>query len=214
MTSAGEPAGAEPACDPTLIDLSENGDGGIRLRILDAAVVTAGRTGLDRLTVEEVARQAGVGRATVYRHFPGGREEVVSQAVAHEVERYFATLAVRLDAVPDVVSRLEEGIVQGRALLAQHEVFQKVVDTEPERLLPHLSQSAPLVLAAVRAYIRPLLDDADMAVGLDLDETAEWVARNVLSFLMASGGWDLDDPGEVRRLVRDHILAGVIRDPG
>jgi AcrR family transcriptional regulator len=194
-----------------VIDLSDDADGGARLRILDAAVVTAGRTGLDRLTVEEVARQAGLARATVYRHFPGGREEVVSEAVAHEVSRYFTTLALHLQALPDLASRLEEGIVRGRSLLAEHEVFQKVVDAEPERLLPHLSQSAPLVLDAVRTYLRPLLDDADLADGVDPDEAAEWLARNVLSFLMAAGQWDLDDRTEVRRLVREQILAGVVR---
>jgi AcrR family transcriptional regulator len=194
-----------------IIDLSDDADGGARARILDAAVVTAGRTGLDRLTIEEVARQAGLARATVYRHFPGGREEVVSEAVAHEVSRYFTTLAVHLDAIDDLPARLEEGIVRGRTLLAEHEVFQKVVDTEPERLLPHLSQSAPLVLDAVRTYIRPLLDEVDLVEGVDADEAAEWLARNVLSFLMAAGQWDLDDRGEVRRLVREHILAGVVR---
>lgn len=200
-----------------IIDLSDDADGGARARILDAAVVTAGRTGLDRLTVEEVARQAGLARATVYRHFPGGREEVVSEAVAHEVSRYFTTLAVHLDTIEDLPARLEEGIVRGRSLLAEHEVFQKVVDTEPERLLPHLSQSAPLVLDAVRTYIRPLLDEVDLVEGVDPDEAAEWLARNVLSFLMAAGQWDLDDRSEVRRLVREQILAGVVRpgpDPG
>ncbi len=206
-----EPAtGTGPA---GVIDLSDDADGGARVRILDAAVVTAGRTGLDRLTVEEVARQAGLARATVYRHFPGGREEVVSEAVAHEVSRYFTTLAVHLDTIDDLPARLEEGIVRGRSLLAEHEVFQKVVDTEPERLLPHLSQSAPLVLDAVRTYIRPLLDEVDLAEGVDPDEAAEWLARNVLSFLMAAGQWDLDDRAEVRRLVREQILAGVVR-PG
>ena len=208
---ADEPGAGTGAVE--VIDLSDDADGGARARILDAAVVTAGRTGLDRLTVEEVARQAGLARATVYRHFPGGREEVVSEAVAHEVSRYFTTLAVHLDAIGDLPARLEEGIVRGRSLLAEHEVFQKVVDAEPERLLPHLSQSAPLVLDAVRTYIRPLLDEADLAEGVDPDEAAEWLARNVLSFLMAAGQWDLDDRAEVRRLVREQILAGVVR-PG
>ena len=69
------------------------------------------------------------------------------------------------------------------------------------------------MLDAVRTYIRPLLDEVDLAEGVDPDEAAEWLARNVLSFLMAAGQWDLDDRAEVRRLVREQILAGVVR-PG
>lgn len=184
--------------------------GDLRTRVLSAAVAVAGTTGLDRLTVEEVARAAGVARATFYRHFPGGRDQLVSEAVTWEVGRFFATLVRRLAGVEDLPSHLEQGITQGRALLAEHEVFQKVVDTEPERLLPHLSQSAPLVQAAVRDHLRPLLEEADLAPGIEAEEAADWLARNVLSFLMAAGGWDLDDPAEVRRLVRDNLLVGIL----
>lgn len=185
----------------------------VRTRILAAAVDVAASVGLGRLTVEGVAASAGVGRATVYRHFPGGREQVVSEAVTWEVARYFGTLAALLEGIDDLAVRLEQGIIRGRALMAEHEVLQKVVDTEPERLLPHLSQSAPLVQAAVRDHLRPYLEAADRAPGVDADDAADFLSRNMLSFLMAAGGWDLDDPAEVRRLVRDHLLAGVLATP-
>ena len=51
---------------------------------------------------------------------------------------------------------------------------------------------------------------ADLVPGTDPEEAADWLARNVLSFLMAAGGWDLDDSAEVRRLVRDYLLAGIL----
>ncbi|WCO65392.1 TetR/AcrR family transcriptional regulator [Iamia majanohamensis] len=185
----------------------------VRTRILAGAVAEAGDSGLGRLTVEGVARRAGVGRATVYRHFPGGRDQLTAEAVTWEVARYFAALLGRLEGVDDVATRLERGIAEGRALLAEHQVFQKVVDTEPERLLPHLSQSAPLVQAAVRDDIRPRLEAAELVDGADPAEAADFLARNVLSLLMAEGGWDLDDPAEVRRLVRANLLAGVLAHP-
>lgn len=192
-------------------DTEDAGD--VRTRILAGAVAEAGDSGLGRLTVEGVARRAGVGRATVYRHFPGGRDQLTAEAVTWEVARYFAALLARLEGVDDVATRLERGIAEGRALLAEHQVFQKVVDTEPERLLPHLSQSAPLVQAAVRDDIRPRLEAADLVDGADPAEAADFLARNVLSLLMAEGGWDLDDPAEVRRLVRANLLAGVLAHP-
>jgi AcrR family transcriptional regulator len=184
-----------------------------RTRILEATVAEAGVVGLGRLTVEDVARRAGIGRATVYRYFPGGREQVVAEAVTWEVGRYFTTLVGMLHGFDDLATRLEQGIILGRQLMASHEVLQKVVDTEPERLLPHLSQSAPLVQAAVRDHLRPWLEAADLQPGIDPEEAADWLARNTLSFLMARGSWDLDDPAEVRRLVRDNLLAGILAAP-
>lgn len=185
-----------------------------RTRILAAAVAEAGEVGLGHLTVEGVARRAGTGRATVYRHFPGGRDQVTGEAVTWEVARYFQLLGSELEGIDDLASRLEQGIIRGRVLMAEHAVLQKVVDTEPERLLPHLSQSAPLVQAALRDHLRPFLEAADLVAGTDVDEAADFLARNVLSFLMASGGWDLDDPGVVRVLVRDNLLAGIVAPAG
>ncbi|MGI8939620.1 MAG: TetR/AcrR family transcriptional regulator [Iamia sp.] len=196
---------------PAEADAVDVGD--VRNRILRATVVEAGTSGLGRFTVEDVARRAGVARATVYRHFPGGKEQLTAEAVTWEVARYFLALEDRLAGVDDVAARLERGIAEGRALLAEHQVFQKVVDTEPERLLPHLSQSAPLVHAAIRDDIRPRLEAVDLVAGTDPEEAADFLARNVLSFLMAAGSWDLDDPVEVGRLVRDNLLAGILAPP-
>lgn len=181
-----------------------------RERILGAAVEEAATVGLGRLSVEEVARRAEVGRATVYRHFPGGKEQLTSEAVTWEVARFFIVLDEALAGIDDLPTRLEQGIIQGRRLMAEHPVLQKVVDTEPERLLPHLSQSAPLVQAAVRDHLRPFLEASTLVPGADPDDAADFLARNVLSLLMASGGWDLDDPAEVARLVRRNLLAGIL----
>lgn len=185
----------------------------VRTRILAAAVEEAGEVGLGRLSVEDVARRAGVGRATVYRRFPGGKGQLTSEAVTSEVARVLGVLLGALDGIDDLATRLEQGIVRGRALMAEHAVLQKVVDTEPERLLPHLSQSAPLVQAAMRDHLRPYIEAADLVPGTDPVDAADFLSRNVLSLLMANGSWDLDDPAEVRRLVRQNLLAGILAEP-
>jgi AcrR family transcriptional regulator len=59
-----------------------------RTRILEATVVLSGRHGLSGFNVEAVATEAGVSRATVYRHFTEGREQMVNDAVAFEVSRF------------------------------------------------------------------------------------------------------------------------------
>ena len=49
----------------------------VRERVLEASLVCIGRYGLARTTVDGVAQAAGVSRATIYRHFPGGRDQIV-----------------------------------------------------------------------------------------------------------------------------------------
>ena len=186
--------------------------GDTRERILGAAVVCVGRSGFAKTSIEAVAVEAGVGRATVYRYFPGGKEEVFAQTIAWEVFRFFQRLADEVDERGDLADRLEAGLRFAHRELAEHEVFQKVVETEPERMLPHLSQSGPLITAALSEYFEPLLAAAELAPGATVHDTADHLARMVLSYIIGQGSWDLDDPAQVRELVRGQLLAGVLAD--
>jgi AraC-like DNA-binding protein len=48
-----------------------------RVRIIDATLACLARHGTAKTTVDDIARQAGVSRATVYRAFPGGTRSSV-----------------------------------------------------------------------------------------------------------------------------------------
>ena len=66
MTSPSTPATADaaPACKPLRADAQRNRD-----RIVTAARAAVGEAG-GEITLEDVARRAGVGIGTLYRHFP------------------------------------------------------------------------------------------------------------------------------------------------
>ncbi len=186
---------------------------GTRERILSAAVACVGRAGFTRSSIDEIAAEAGVGRATVYRHFPDGKDQLFTETIAHEVEVFFVRLADHVADAPGLAARLEAGIPFAHRMLADHEVFQKVLETEPERLLPHLSTSFPLILAALRTYLVPLLEGERLREGVDTTDAADHLARVVLTFIRGPGHWDLDDPDQVRLLVRGYLLAGILVEP-
>ena len=64
-----------------------------RERILEGCYACIARHGIARTTVEDVAREAGLSRATVYRVFPGGRDDLVRETVVWEMGRFFGRLA-------------------------------------------------------------------------------------------------------------------------
>src|SRR3954465_4504351 len=80
-------------------------------RIVDAALRCIARWGVAKTTLDDVAREAGCSRATVYRVVPGGKDGLVETVVTTEASRFFAALAERLDAVAD--QGLEELLVAG-----------------------------------------------------------------------------------------------------
>lgn len=186
--------------------------GDTRERILGAAVSCVGRMGFAHTSLDEVAEEAGVGRATVYRYFPDGKEQLFNETIAWEVEQFFVTLAIHVENEPGLARRLERALPFAHRALAEHEVFQKVLETEPERLLPHLSTSFPLITQALRTYLTPLLEQEDLLDGVDVDEAVDYLARIALTFIRGPGRWNLDDPDEVRLLVRGFLLAGILAD--
>jgi AcrR family transcriptional regulator len=184
-----------------------------RSRILDATVGCLGRFGIAKTTVDDAARAAGVARATVYRHFPDGKDQLITESITWAVGRFFTDLAQAIDDAPNFASLLERALIHAHRAVGEHEVLQKVLETDPERLLPQLSQSAPMVQAAVRGYLAERLVSEELRAGVDPDEAAEWLSRLALSFIVAEGQWDLSDPDDVRRLVREELLVAILADP-
>lgn len=188
--------------------------GDTRERILTAAVACVGRAGFARTSLDAIAEEAGVGRATVYRYFPDGKEQLFTETIASEVARFFTGLAAHVASESGLARRLEVGLPYAHRALLDHDVFQKVLETEPERLLPHLSTSIPLITEGLRAYLTPLLEAEELVAGTDVAEAADYLARMILTFTRGQGVWDLDDPAQVSALVRGHLLVGILADPG
>ncbi|HUR77168.1 MAG TPA: TetR/AcrR family transcriptional regulator [Acidimicrobiales bacterium] len=183
-------------------------------RLLQATFACVARYGIAKTTVEDVAREAGVSRATVYRQFPGGKDQLVGDTIRWEATRFFAELAVAIEASPDFATTLQDAILFARRALGQHAVFQKVLETEPDLLLPHLSvddgRIRGLVVAFLRAHLEPEADR--LADGLTTHQAADHVARLLLSIFNSAGAWDLTSRDEVKTLVRTQLLSGVFTE--
>jgi AcrR family transcriptional regulator len=187
----------------------------MRDRLLEATYLCVARYGMGKTTVEDVVKQSGVSRATVYRHFPGGRDELLRETVAWEIGRFFVELGDRVSNAPNLTELLQRGLVFARQQLQQHEVLRKMLDTEPERLLPLLSTESTKSLPFIASFLMPYLEREERAGrlrdGVDIERAADYLARGILSLIGSSGRWDLDDEDQVRTLVRDELLGGIER---
>ena len=187
----------------------------LRDRVLAAAYECVARFGIAKTTVEDVVKQSGVSRATVYRVFPGGKEQLLRAAVSWEMDRFFLRLAEEVVAAPDFASMVERGLTFAHSAVHGHEVLQKVLVTEPERILPLLTTEQERPLHYITAFLLPYLERERAADrvrdGVDLEESADFVARMILSLIGSHGEWDLGDPIAVHQLVREHLLAGILK---
>jgi AcrR family transcriptional regulator len=189
-------------------------DAALRERLLEAAYACVARFGMGKTTIEDVVKESGVSRATIYRVFPGGKDQLMREVVAWEMGRFFGALAEAVAGAPDFATLVEEGLVFAHRAVLDHEVLQKVLVTEPERLLPLLTTQQDRPLRFITGYLVPFLEreerEGRVWPGLDLERAADYVARMLLSLIGSPGRWDLEDPEQVRLLVRGEVLAGVI----
>jgi AcrR family transcriptional regulator len=181
-----------------------------RQRILEATYVCVARWGLAKTTVEDAAREANVSRATVYRTFPGGRDELITAVVAWATFEFFGRLYEEVGGAESLEEVMERGIAFAHRSIVEHEVLQRVMQTEPEKLLPALTVESNRIRQGIAEFLVPYLRQRGVVEGVDLDEAADFLARMVLSYMSAPGRWDLDDPVQVAQLVRAELLAGVV----
>jgi AcrR family transcriptional regulator len=184
----------------------------VRERILGATYACVARYGMGKTTVEDVAKAAKLSRATVYRYFPGGKEQLLRDTVAWEAARFFGRLAAAVDGAADFASLLQEALIFAHRAVEEHEVLQKVLQTEPDVLLPQLTIGSDRLIAMIKAFLYPPLAQERLRSGLSVEEAAEYLAHLILSYIGSQGRWDLTDRAQVADLVRTEFLAGVTED--
>jgi AcrR family transcriptional regulator len=180
---------------------------GVEARAIEATLACIARHGLSKTTIDDIAREAGCSRATLYRYF-GGKQDLVSRVVHAETERVTADChAAAADA-----ATLEDAIV-AVLLVAGREVTQNpalrfVADHECEILLPHLTfAGGDRFLADASLAIAPCLEPF---VHQAASRAAEWVARLGLAlWLSPTAPVSLHDADELRAYVREFIVPAI-----
>lgn len=149
---------------------------------LDAARAAILAVGWSRTTLTDIAKRAGVSRMTLYRRWPD-MQAMLADLMTREWSRVVGG-ATRAGHGPqpagDAVDRIRDGVVAAVRALRADELLRRIVDVDPELLLPYLlarrGRSQDAILEVVtervaegqrRGIVRPG-DPATVARGLVL----------------------------------------------
>lgn len=154
-------------------------------RILDASIDAMGRHGLARLTLEDVASIAGVSRQTVYRYF-GNREALIAATIVREEQHFISLMASAAEEHDDLASALEAAIATALAQARAHPLLDRLLETEPEALLPYLTMGTGPVLSAAEPVVADLLSRylPDLATS-ELELVAQAATRLIVSYAIS-----------------------------
>ena len=176
------------------------------IRILEAAKICCERWGIAKVSVDDIAAEAGVSRATLYRMYPGGKDVVFDALRVRELEEFFATLKAGVEGTETLEDLLVRTVVVATEELRADEHLALMLMSEPGDTLSQLTvQGLPRIIRMASLFLAPLvdryLDRADAAKLVDL------LARLVISYFLApSEHVDFGDPASARAFINSQIL--------
>ena len=159
----------------------------VRDRALDTAASALLEHGWQQVRLAELARRAGISRATLHRLF-GGKTGLADALVGREVDRVLVELARALDQGPTWETGLLTALRVAVRVRDHHPVLDAVLESphDDTGLLPLLTtRSAPIVGQARRLLVRFLHEHHPRLNATYLGDVADTLVRATLSHLVA-----------------------------
>lgn len=187
----GDDEGDAPRADAPRADARRN-----RERVLDAVFALPGD--LRDLSLDEIARQAGVGRSTLFRHFPT-RDDLLLAAMRRAVEegRAMAEEAVAAGGgAAAVLERLGRGVVR---LASRFRVLRSHRELAARLVGPEVGED-PLTAWVHAAHARGELRQ---------DLTPRWIVDMLVALAMTTAD-QLAEPGADEQVVGAMLSATLV----
>jgi AcrR family transcriptional regulator len=151
-------------------------------RTLDKALAAAQRCfvrfGLEKTTMEDIASEAGLSRATIYRYF-NSKMEIAEEIGLRGVAAINATVLTQIAPLTDAVPRLVEAIATSIEFVMRDDYLRGLLTGEMRPVMQGLRRHSQGIDELTRARYEPLLYAAiaagDLSASLAVDEVIDWI---------------------------------------
>ena len=176
--------------------------------VLEAALSALLDFGARRTSMGEIARRSGVSPATLYRWF-GSKDDIVIAVFVREARQFASEVQASIDLGASPEDQLADAAVLVAERLRSQPLMRRLIDTEPESVLPQLTVDAAPLIEAGTAFLSAHVRRVANAAGLphvEADALAEVLVRTVHSLLLTpSTTLPLDDYDRLRASCRNVV---------
>jgi AcrR family transcriptional regulator len=177
--------------------------------IVESAFACFGKQGLQKATIVDIAKHAGVSRSTIYEYF-SDKAAIVEACAESASERFYREMTKAIDrgsSLEDKLCAAAVFVTQARRVIASEKYF----DEDAISLL--LTKDAAVLLRECVDFFAPYLSAArltgEVRKDLDIEAAGEWFARILFSlFSTPSSTLDMDNPDVAAEFVRAHVVRG------
>lgn len=182
-------------------------------RILRAAEECFARYGFQKTSMEDIAREAGLSRRSVYRHFPD-KSALFNQVATGRTRVFLDEIVRRTAELEGLSAQIEEVARLTNSFIHTDPISAALLRVDPDSLARMVSTEARGLLGMAMEAIIPLIetarDNGEVRTDLAVERAAEWIARMVFSLAATpSVTFDIDDPVQTAAFIREFLLPGL-----
>jgi AcrR family transcriptional regulator len=184
-----------------------------RDQILEAANECFTQLGIQRTSVQDVARMANVSRGTVYRYFED-RNVLIEAAIEFGAQKFYQLVAAAMAKKPTLAEKIGAMAETHAMILLDHRTRNRLMADDAE-LMRHMISDGDSAIRRSTAFLAPYVKDAqergEVGAGVDVTAASEWLARIIYSFstVNSSEAFDMSKPATVRRYVEKFAINGL-----
>jgi AcrR family transcriptional regulator len=173
----------------------------LETRVLDATKACCERFGFAKLSIDDVAAEAGVSRATIYRLYPGGKDVLLDALRVRELEEFFAVLREGVAGAESLESLLVNTVVTAtRELRADHDLAVMLAAEPGEALTQLTTAGVPRIIRYATSFLVPFAEP--YLTGEQSRFVVDVLSRLTISYFLAPSALvDLGDPDSARRFL-------------
>lgn len=155
--------------------------------ILNAAKACYLRLGVAKTTAADIAAEAGISRATLYRRFPS-HEDIFIAVLARDSMEMVGHCEARLRGIEDPTERMVEGFLFCLDEIPRRPLHAHLFESETSHWV--LSQALPaarlhdICVGMLRDALGVTEKNIEADLRGDIDDLGEWILRALISYAM------------------------------
>ena len=184
-----------------------------RDQILEAANQCFSQLGIQRTSVQDVARMANVSRGTVYRYFED-RTVLIDAAIEFGAQRFYQQVATAMAKKSTLAEQLGAMAETHASILLDHRTRNRLMADDAELMRHMISDGDSAVRRTTEflvPYVRQAQQRGEVGANVDVVAASEWLARIIYSFSTVNEGqtFNMSKPETVRRYVEKFAVNGL-----
>lgn len=194
-------------------ELDEHEESDRRDQILEAANQCFTQLGIQRTSVQDVARMANVSRGTVYRYFED-RNILIDAAIEFGAQKFYQEVAAAMAKRATLAEKVGAMAETHAKILLEHRTRNRLMADDAE-LMRHMISDGDSAVRRTTAFLVPYVREAqergEVGAGIEVAAASEWLARIIYSFSTVNEAqtFDMSKPATVRRYVEKFAINGL-----